>query len=324
MKILIVDDQPLFLELMTKYLGNLGYFDTHPCTSGEEALREIRKSEVPFDCFLLDIRMPGMDGITLCRAIRAEAGYDTTPILMVTALSDKAHVDQAFRNGANDYLTKPLDSIELGARIRMARALIEERQSALRLRDQMDQVERAENTLGFGDQITLDEGHNTLPFAGFENYLLRLGPLRFVTQAVVGLHVCNASQIFLQSSQSEFVDILREVSCAIAESLGDSRAMLAYAGAGDFCVVQTKSGRLVSEPEEAEVMVNDRIAQRLVVLETCALPMPRVQIGAAQSSGVFARVDPAEMVARAISSARGQGETAKAARYETEEYRHAG
>lgn len=327
MKILIVDDQPLFLELMVKYLGNLGYFDTHTCLSGEEALRTIGQAKTPFDCCLLDIRMPGMDGIALCQAIRARAGYGTTPILMVTALSDKTHMDRAFEAGANDFLTKPLDRIELGARIRMATALIEERQAALRLRDQMDQVERAEDSIAFADQLVLNGGQSCLPFASLENYLLRLGHLRFVSQAVVGLHVTNASLLYLRCPQAEFVDILGEVSRAIEECFDDSRSLLAYAGAGDFCVVQSRASRMVSLPDEAEIMVNDRIAQRLSVLDARSAPMPRVRIGAAQSSGLFTRVDPAEVIARSISAARAGTNVsgpASAKQPDAGAYRHAG
>jgi CheY-like chemotaxis protein len=70
-----------------------------------------------FDCFILDVQMPGMDGIELCGQIRAIEVYKDTPIIMNTAVADRDYIDAAFAAGATDYLTKPVDEVEVKARL---------------------------------------------------------------------------------------------------------------------------------------------------------------------------------------------------------------
>lgn len=112
MKILVVDDeadvQPLFLQRFRKEIREHELeFDF--ALSGEEALRylEARHSEVVL--ILSDINMPGMSGIELLSKIRHD--YETPPpvVMMITAYGDEENHRQAMQNGANDFLTKPLD-----------------------------------------------------------------------------------------------------------------------------------------------------------------------------------------------------------------------
>jgi CheY-like chemotaxis protein len=80
-----------------------------------------------FDCFILDVQMPGMDGIELCRQIRAIEVYKDTPIIMNTAVADRDYIDAAFAAGATDYLTKPVDEVEVKARLGVIEQLVTER-----------------------------------------------------------------------------------------------------------------------------------------------------------------------------------------------------
>ncbi|MTJ05159.1 MAG: response regulator [Sediminimonas qiaohouensis] len=89
MKILVVDDEPLLLEVVKTSLSQLGYQDVTLATSGAEALVAMNNASVPFDCFLFDIQMPKMDGITLIGAVREKPAYKRTPILMLTVTSRK-------------------------------------------------------------------------------------------------------------------------------------------------------------------------------------------------------------------------------------------
>jgi signal transduction histidine kinase len=111
--ILIVDDEELNLRLLERVLRDL------PCrilkaASGIEALKKAK--ETPIDIVLLDVTMPGMDGYETCRELKNKNEY--VPILMVTALNDRDSRIRGIESGADDFLSKPIDLIELKLKIR--------------------------------------------------------------------------------------------------------------------------------------------------------------------------------------------------------------
>lgn len=79
MKILAVDDAPLILELLAEVLRAAGFSNLSVCHSATEALEKIHQADTPFDCFLLDIQMPRIDGIELTVRLRRMADYRNTP-----------------------------------------------------------------------------------------------------------------------------------------------------------------------------------------------------------------------------------------------------
>ena len=125
MRILSVDDDPIILELLVAVLASMGHTEVTTAESAVEAFEIIKNDPEPFDCFLLDIQMPEIDGIQLCKSLRFIPEYKRTPILMITAMSDKAYIERAFASGATDYVTKPFDIVELGARIKVAESLVD-------------------------------------------------------------------------------------------------------------------------------------------------------------------------------------------------------
>lgn len=127
MKILAVDDDPIFLDLLLEMLRFQGHDDVSIAGSARDALALITCAAQPFDCFLLDIQMPEVNGVELCRSVRGLEAYRRTPIVMITALSGKNFVDAAFSAGATDYVTKPLDRLDLRARMGMVHRLNDER-----------------------------------------------------------------------------------------------------------------------------------------------------------------------------------------------------
>ncbi|WP_426670357.1 response regulator [Mucilaginibacter sp. McL0603] len=112
MKILVVDDevdvQSLFLQRFRKEIKT-GEYDFSFALSGEDALNYLHTAHSEIVLILSDINMPGMTGIELLSRIRHE--YETPPpvVMMITAYGDEENRNQAMRNGANDFLTKPLD-----------------------------------------------------------------------------------------------------------------------------------------------------------------------------------------------------------------------
>ena len=125
MRILVVDDVEDSRDLTEAALLAAGYTEVVTAASAWEALKilDIGRTvdEAPkFDLVLLDIIMPEMDGIEACARIRADRRYADTPIIMVTSLDDMGSLANAFVSGANDYVTKPINRIELAARVRSA------------------------------------------------------------------------------------------------------------------------------------------------------------------------------------------------------------
>ena len=111
-KILIVDDEPLIIKGLKYSLEQDGY-ETDSAQDGEEALAKFAAE--PFDLILLDVMLPKVDGIEVCQRIREKSNV---PIIMLTAKGDDMDKLIGFDHGADDYLTKPFNILELKARIR--------------------------------------------------------------------------------------------------------------------------------------------------------------------------------------------------------------
>jgi len=111
-KVLVVDDDAALAEMLTIVLRNDG-FEPSVCNVGSQALAAFREHRP--DLVLLDLMLPGMDGIDVCKAIRAESGV---PIVMLTAKNDTVDIVVGLESGADDYVVKPFKPKELVARIR--------------------------------------------------------------------------------------------------------------------------------------------------------------------------------------------------------------
>jgi len=117
--ILVVDDEPDTLQLLGRFWEHQGYRAT--CVaSGSEALDRLQQGMTgeaePVDLVLLDIMMPGIDGIETCRRIRSDLGLTSLPVIMLTARTEMSDRLESLDAGANDYLTKPFNLRELKAR----------------------------------------------------------------------------------------------------------------------------------------------------------------------------------------------------------------
>jgi PleD family two-component response regulator len=143
MRILVVDDSEDGRDVAEAMLLAAGYNDVSTAGSAAEAYRFLASGETatlapsPVDLVLLDIMMPEIDGIEACARIRNDARHADVPIIMVTALGDMDNLANAFVAGATDYITKPLNRIELLARVR----------SALKLKSELDRRQAREQEL---------------------------------------------------------------------------------------------------------------------------------------------------------------------------------
>lgn len=113
--VLVIDDEKIMFDVLEGMLRREGYELTY-VASGNEALS--RLDEIQPDVILLDVMMPKMDGIETCRRIKSVPRWHHIPIIMVTALTAKEDLACSLDNGADDFLSKPVNSIELRARVR--------------------------------------------------------------------------------------------------------------------------------------------------------------------------------------------------------------
>ena len=115
-RVLCVDDGPLNLSLLDAMLTPRGY-QVIPAVSGREALEKIQTERI--DICLLDVMMTGMDGFEVCRRIKADGQNGNIPVVMITSYADMGNRIRGIEAGAEDFISKPFDSAEVLARIKM-------------------------------------------------------------------------------------------------------------------------------------------------------------------------------------------------------------
>jgi len=113
--VLVVEDEQNIRELVCLHLG-LENYDCVQAGDGEQALKLARSRS--FDLVILDVMLPGLDGVTVCRAIRRDSANPDVPVLMLTARREESDKVVGLESGADDYLTKPFGVRELVARVR--------------------------------------------------------------------------------------------------------------------------------------------------------------------------------------------------------------
>ena len=109
-RILVVEDEPVIRELVRSMLSDEGV-EVECASNGAEGLKLARTSR--FDLILLDVVLPLMDGITVCRLLKADASTASVPLHMLTAKAKKSDVEAATKAGANGYIYKPFRGAEL-------------------------------------------------------------------------------------------------------------------------------------------------------------------------------------------------------------------
>lgn len=129
-KILIVDDEPAIRELVRLALESAGYTALYEAGDGESALKLARQYQV--ELILLDLMLPGVDGLTVCRKLQNDETTRNIPIIMLTAKSEESDIVLGLEMGATDYITKPFSRKVLVARVRA------------RLRQQTDSADATE------------------------------------------------------------------------------------------------------------------------------------------------------------------------------------
>lgn len=139
-KILIADDNIQNCELLDAYLGGEGYH-IDIVNDGQQTLDFVAKSQP--DLILLDIMMPKMSGYEVCQRLKSDPKTKNIPVLMVTALAEMGDIERAVQAGAADFLTKPVNKLELTTRVRSLLQIRHLTNEVDRLLEYLDSVERS-------------------------------------------------------------------------------------------------------------------------------------------------------------------------------------
>ena len=152
-RILVVEDDPDIAELIVHYLEKAGH-STERLSSGTDVMPRLRST--PVDLVVLDLMLPGMDGMAVCDALRRDTSTSHLPVIMLTARGEEADRVAGLERGADDYVTKPFSPKELVARV------------AARLRRPPAVDARADHEVLHYGSITIDAGSHRVTLDGEE------------------------------------------------------------------------------------------------------------------------------------------------------------
>ncbi len=296
MKILVVDDDELIRELLVEILAAHDYEDITQAESGEDALTKISQSDQPFDCFMFDIQMPGMDGIELCSNVRAMAVYKNSPVIMITAMNNQDYVGRAFTAGATDYVTKPFDTTELITRVRLADRL----QSETKRASEAFVNAQAKPKTPYSEAVSIPEIKGFVNSAVLENYVMINLEQKHFPLAAIAMHIPELSMIHSGSSESEFQFVLTDVAEVISDLLCGSQAFMSYIGGGVFICVGNRHTMADANDLQSElvVMLNDPDLVFCDEVQTCLT----AQVGAKAAPKLFEKRGDLRFLDRALEN----------------------
>jgi class 3 adenylate cyclase len=268
-RILVVDDEPRNARLMQMVLRAEGY-GTGIATNGPEALGLIAKGD--YDLLVLDVMMPGMSGYEVCRAVRADEATRFLPVVLVTALTDVTERVQGIEAGADDFISKPFNEVELKARVR----------SLLRIKALHDQLEQRNNLLldalqravspGVAEQILADPDRYLRPGGERRAVTILFGDLRGYTSLAEESQPHEAMSI-LNAYLARIIEAVYSFGGTVNQILGDG-VMALFGAPIDH---EDHARRAVAAALEMQHQVNSMVLP--------AFPNVRLQMGIGINSG---------------------------------------
>jgi class 3 adenylate cyclase len=259
--VLAVDDEPANLALLRKLLTHQGY-DVVEATDGRSALAAVVSVEPDLLC--LDVMMPGIDGVEVCQRLRREPEHAGLPILLLTALNRPEDKARGLEAGANDFLTKPFDEIELAARLRslLRTKALQDRLADLLGRYVSGSVATEVLRDPFGVSLGGDRRHVSTLFADVRGYT-----------ALAAQHEPEQALDLLNQYLTVASDAVEDQGGTVADLLGDG--IFAFFGAP---VMHS------NDPERA-VRAALAIQSGVVSLDIPSMPGVRLQTGIGITSG---------------------------------------
>lgn len=302
MRFLVVDDDQMIQDLLTIILNHLGHHEISLASTAQEALSLVESSAKPFQCILLDIQMPGMDGVELCHVLRQKRRYRDVPIVMLTAMSERHYLDQAFRNGATDYIQKPFEVTDLGVRIGVAIKL-----AATQAQLRESEVSKQRNKELSGDfSVPFDEAFplnapNAAEYHTFEKYVLAF-PLRLaLSTSAFAINIDGLREVHAKVSVFEFQRLVDIIGTCVASAQRKAGPLYTYSGSGVFLMLQMRGEpvylrTLLQNFSETVVPHAENIAGQSLAEEL------RIQIGESVKLRCLRRHDRLILIRKAASN----------------------
>ncbi len=200
--ILAVDDEPQNLELLEAYL--IMEYDVIFASNGEEALQKLEEENI--DLILLDVMMPGLDGYEVCKRVKENESNPYIPIIMITALSEKEDLIKGLESGAEEFLTKPVNKLELQTRIK----------SLLKLKQYHDEVIQERNKLEMQNQV------RKILTTIIPSLLATVPPeqKKVVMQQMLEMVESKVLQRYQEDNEEINTDNIGEIGCKILSEIG--------------------------------------------------------------------------------------------------------
>ncbi|WP_164744809.1 response regulator [Nioella ostreopsis] len=276
MRILVADDDGAILELLSIALEVLGFNSVTLAHDGAEALDIIRSSEAEFDCFLLDIQMPKMDGIELCASIRARPEYRSTPVVMLTAMSDRKYIERSLAAGATDYVTKPFEIMDLKARLNSATQAYnlakEGREMNERLHALADDLIQQKG-VELGDTFDIEDVPGYLNCEKFKGLVTDFGECGVKHAAFVVLQIDDVASIYNACGPAGYFNFICDVSDAISDVITQDGYLFSYVGNGAFVVFDPRSRQGIEMSELGADIEESAAAMGLVFSDGTPIPI---------------------------------------------------
>lgn len=258
MKILTVDDDPFFLEVLEAMLDSGGFKDVTSAVSAQQAAQIISGAAQPFDCAFIDMRMPEIEGDYLCRWLRRLPDYHDASIVMLTASGKKEDVQRAFMSGASDYITKPVDATELLSRTRQI-ALTGGGSTARSgaMADTSGVAEQREQT--YFDAVQIEGVKRSVKLDALANYVAQLSRSSENKLSVVTFHMREGAELHRRCTSEEFTRVLAAAARAILAHAQLPHPFIAYCGSGVFLIVSDTAAMSPDQREAIEAAINDEL-----------------------------------------------------------------
>ncbi|AZL60772.1 response regulator [Tabrizicola piscis] len=309
MKILAVDDDSFILELIPMIIAQAGVHDVTLALSGEEALGIIAAETVPFDCFLFDIQMTGIDGIELCRRVRNLQDYRQTPIIMLTAMTERHFIDKAFAASATDFATKPFDVTDLLARIAKADLMARsDRQAADQAPNgdadpSVDAMARTEDHIV---PLWVDGLDNIISLVALGNYLTVLSSNGQHSTRVFAVDANAVTGQDALAGGPEYTELLTQVARAIDATLGPHGYLMACARPGEFLCVSNSTA--LPEPEVIESEIQALLDEKILTFDDGDLMDVVIAVGDSILPGLVKAKDVDALFNRVIGRAKARAQ----------------
>jgi len=305
MNIFIIDDSEDSRDITEAALFTAGYRDISSAGSAKDAFAQLNLNRpdapaTPVDLMLLDIVMPEIDGIEACARIRNDARYVDVPIIMVTSLGDMDSLGNAFVAGATDYITKPVNRIELLARVR----------SALKLKAELERRQARERELldflsSWGDRRAsqwIDEATGLLAGEVAEAYLTSVTERHAEEASIVALAIDRLDMFRARHGDDAAGRVLGHLALLVQQTAATVGVIAASYPNGLIVLIAPEIGA-DGALDLAETLQADIAA--LAIANSEAIAADHVTASIAVASGrVRSGADRVKLLTRAITTAQ--------------------